>query len=528
VVLPIRTALLSVSDKTGVVALARALAAHGSTLVSTGGTRQALMADGLTVTDITQVTGNPEAFNGRMKTLSFQVASGILFDRDRDAREAEQLGITPIDLVVANLYPFAAHKDSGLSLPELIEYIDIGGPTMIRAAAKNFAHVAVLVRPEDYPEVIAELASRGGLTRATRRRLMVAAFRATADYDTMIAEHLAQVPLRYGENPHQRAAFIPGITGSRDGTAFEVLGGKELSYNNLVDLDAALAAAFDGPDSHAGVTCAIVKHENPCGLALAPTAGVALARAWEGDPVSAFGGVIAFNASVTRDDLALLAMDNKTERRFVEIVAAPDFTPEAVAYLAQNKNLRILRVIRGAGPRAPLRRQLSTGVLVQTPDETLFEKLEIVSKAQESLSPAGIAFALHAVRCVKSNGIVLVEDRDGTWSLLGMGAGQPNRVKSTELAVAQARENLLRRARLALGPDARDAELDAEVTRGFAAALLASDAFFPFADAVEHALAAGVRRVIEPGGSLRDGEVIAACDAAGATLVFTGTRHFKH
>ena len=504
----IRTALLSVTDKTGIVQLAQALHLRGVQLISTGGTRTVLQDAGLPVTDISAITGNPEAFGGRIKTISFQIASGILFDRDRDADQAASLGVLPIDLVVANLYDFAKYRDQGLPLPALIEHIDIGGPTMIRAAAKNYAHVAVLVRPDAYAEFLNLLADTGGSTSLqARQNWMRDAFALTAQYDTAIAEHVLGEPLRYGENPHQSAVFVA----NRDGIAYQMLGGKALSYNNLVDLDAALAAVLPMTQP----ACAVVKHENPCGLASGPDAVSLLPVAWSGDPVSAFGSVIAFNRAVDRAALTHLAMDDKARRKFVEIVAAPAFSPEAVVYLQQNKNLRILRMVDNRSGQQQLRRVLTLGTLVQSADIELAAHYDVVSAAKPAALDRALAeFGLHAVRCLKSNAIAVVQRSGGVVSLLGMGAGQPNRLKSTQLAIAQARDNLRDQGR--------------DVALGMAQSYLASDAFFPFADGVQVALDAGIRTLIEPGGSLRDAEVIAACDASGAVLVFTGTRHFRH
>lgn len=525
----VRNALLSVSDKEGIVELARALVEHGARIFSTGGTKGALVAAGLPVEDVQTLTGQPEAFGGRMKTLSFPVASGLLFDRERDRAEAEALGITPIDLVAVNLYPFASHKDRGLALGELIEWIDIGGPTMIRAAAKNFAHVAVLTSPAQYGDLVAELAAVNGTTIAARTRWMKAAFAATAAYDGMIAEHLAEAratvalprfgapeTLRYGENPHQKATFSP----AEHGLALEVLGGRELSYNNLVDLDAALDATW----SLATPACAIVKHENPCGLATGPLVDALLPLAWAGDEVSAFGSVIAFNRPVTKTTLAFLEIENKEKRKFVEVIAAPAFSDGALEALAQSKNLRVLRVTdERRGPRAAYR-VLSTGLLAQDADRTPFEKIEVVSAAPPTtIDRELLTFGLHAARCLKSNAIALVRREGDVLSLVGMGAGQPNRVRSTELAVAQARRSF-EAASKRLEPKEREAFVRA----CFADVMLVSDAFFPFADGPEVALAAGVRLLVEPGGSIRDAAVIAAVDRVGAHLLFTGTRHFKH
>jgi phosphoribosylaminoimidazolecarboxamide formyltransferase / IMP cyclohydrolase len=504
-----KTALLSVTDKTGVVELAQALHAMGVKLISTGGTRAVLEKAGLPVTDITSVTGNPEAFGGRMKTISFQVASGILFDRVRDVEEAKTLGIMPIDLVVANLYAFSEYKDKNLPLPELIEHIDVGGPTMIRAAAKNYAHVCVLTRPTQYPDFIRALQA-GDITLEMRTEWMREAFALTASYDTMIAEHLSGVGLRYGENPHQKSTFTP----AKERIGFQILGGKELSHNNLIDLDAALAAVRDLP----APSCAVVKHENPCGLASAASLGQALELAWAGDAVSSFGSVIAFNRNVAAADLAFLELDNKDKRKFVEIVAAPGFDAPAVALLKNNKNLRILQIQDHVTANTPVRRHLDIGTLTQSRDAQLFEKLDVVSQTKpKGLDEALLAFGLHAVRAIKSNAIAIVRRNpgtDGALQLLGMGAGQPNRVKSTELALAQAEHNLR--------------EEGTDVAEGLANAVLISDAFFPFADGPTVALGRGIRCIVQPGGSMRDAEVVAACDAHKAVLVMTGMRHFKH
>ncbi|MBM4342959.1 MAG: bifunctional phosphoribosylaminoimidazolecarboxamide formyltransferase/IMP cyclohydrolase [Deltaproteobacteria bacterium] len=500
---PIRRALLSVTDKTGIAELGRTLHARGVELISTGGTAKVLLGEGLPVTDISAVTGNPEAFGGRMKTLSFQVASGLLFDRDRDAAEAAVLGIRPIDLVVANLYDFAGHADQGLADQELIEHIDIGGPTMIRAAAKNYKDVAVLCRPDHYAVFTAQFEVHGGTTLAQRRAWMTAAFALTARYDALVAEALGGQRLRYGENPHQAAVFLP----DPDGLRLEQLAGKELSYNNLVDLDAAWAAAA-GLDQPA---CAVVKHENPCGLAAGPDVDALLPLAWAGDPVSAFGSVVAFNCRVTGPMLRHLDMADKVRRKFVEIVAAPDFNTEALELLGHNKNLRVLRMTDQRGGRGRRKRHLASGTLVQDGDLQLVEGWDCkTDRLYRHIDDALFAFGMHAVRCLKSNAIAIVRRQGEMLQLVGMGAGQPNRVKSTELAVAQARANL--------------AEVGAELSE----CVLASDAFFPFSDGPQVALDAGIRWLLEPGGSIRDPEVIAACNAADANLFFTGIRHFKH
>jgi phosphoribosylaminoimidazolecarboxamide formyltransferase/IMP cyclohydrolase len=532
----IATALLSVWDKTELLPLAQALHRHGTKLISTGGTAKVLTEAGLPVTDISAVTGRPEAFGGRMKTLSYEIASGLLFDRDRDAEEAKNLGISPIDLVVCNLYPFEHYRQQGLPLDKLIEYIDIGGPTMIRAAAKNVNHVAVLTDPGDYAAAIAELDQTGGeLSQATRLGLMRKAFNRTADYDAAIASHLDQLagapsvrlhlhegqPLRYGENPHQKAIFYPK-NGLHDGLgALEILGGKELSYNNLVDLGGAL----DAVAGLAGPSCAIIKHTNPCGLASSSTLAEALDLAWAGDPVSAFGSVIAFNRPVDRPDVLALALDDadKGKRRFVEIVAAPDFTGEALDYLRQHKALRILKIDANEGLRGPEYRFVRGALLAQDADRDAAEKREVASVARPTVMDEDlIRFGTQAARCVKSNAIAIVRRRGAAAQLLGMGAGQPNRVNSVKLALDRALANL--RAESLLEGEAREAECRHKLGE----CTLVSDAFFPFPDGVELALGAGVKTIIQPGGSIRDGEVIAACDRHGGVMVLTGTRHFKH
>lgn len=510
----IRTALLSVTDKSGIVELAQALAAQGVHLISTGGTRAVLLQAGLSVTEVSEITGNPEAFHGRMKTISFPLTSGLLFDRERDAAEAAQLAILAIDLVVANLYDFAGNKDLALPLSELIEFIDIGGPTMIRAAAKNFAAVAVLTNPLDYPDFLNEfVANTASTCLETRTTLMRRAFALTASYDGQIAEHLSGQSLRYGENPHQNAVFVPASRGIQ----LQILGGKAMSYNNLVDLDAALAAVWP----LAQPACAIVKHENPCGLAMGEAGAELLELAWAGDPVSAFGSVIAFNRTLSKADLEFLAMDDKTQRKFVEIVAAPAFSDDALQYLRQNKNLRIVAVTAPHGLPTTVRRLLGVGTLIQNADGVISEKFDVVSETKPAHTDRELAdFGMHAVKCIKSNAIAIVRRRGTTMQLLGMGAGQPNRLKSVELAVAQAQANL--RA------EAAGANSDAYLHDEMAASYLTSDAFFPFADGVERALDAGITTIIEPGGSMRDADVVAACNHVNAVLIFTGTRHFRH
>jgi len=539
----IKRALLSVSNKTGLVDLARALHSHGCELISTGGTGRALADAGLPVTDISSVTGNPEAFGGRMKTISFAVESAILYDRERDTEEAASLGIEPIDMVVCNLYPFREHRDAGADLATLIENIDIGGPTMIRAAAKNYASVAVVCDPAEYPALIDELNTRdGAVSDETRSRLMRIAFNHTADYDAMIAEAMDDragsksarlsfgdgVTLRYGENSHQKAWFLRGSDPGPSLYDAEILGGKALSYNNIVDLNGALEAVRDL--ERCG--CAVIKHTNPCGLSEADDPREGFERAWEGDPVSAFGSVVAFNRPVSRETVEFLSLDavNKSERKFVEIVVAPEFSSDAVEYLRLHESLRILRFDPNLLRSKQEVRIFPNACLVQTTDDQLIETLRVVtaSKPSEPLEPGSalhalIVFGIKAVRQVKSNAIVIVRrTAAGAHQLLGMGAGQPNRVVATRLAVTRASETL---AASYDGPeDGRDAFIREELGK----AMLISGAFFPFPDSMEVAAEAGVRTVVQPGGSIRDSLVIGRADELGVCMLTTGMRHFKH
>ncbi len=524
---PIRRALLSVSDKTGLVALAQALARHGAELVSTGGTAQALRAAGLAVTDVAQVTGFPEMLDGRVKTLHPAIHGGLLARRDAGAHMAAIAahGIAPIDLVVVNLYPFAATLAAGADRDTLIETIDIGGPALIRSAAKNHAHVAVLTDPADYPALIAELDALGGSTSAAlRQRLAARAFAATAAYDSAIAAWFAGAEpdealpptvtiaarrvatLRYGENPHQSAALYtpagphaPGVAQARQ------VQGKELSYNNLADADAALELAAEFRDGPPAIV--IVKHANPCGVAQADTLAEAHARALACDPVSAFGGIVAANAPL--DEAAARAITAV----FTEVVIAPGADEAALAVFAARRSLRLLLLDGGLpDPARPglVLRSIAGGLLVQTRDAPPPLALSVVTKRQPTPRElADMRFAWTVARHVRSNAIVYA--RDGQTA--GIGAGQMNRRDSARIAAAKAREA----AELAGWPQ--------PLTVGSA---VASDAFFPFADGLLAAVEAGATAVIQPGGSVRDAEVIAAADDAGLAMAFTGVRHFRH
>jgi len=535
--------LLSVSDKTGIVELAKTLHGFGCELISTGGTGKVLREAGLSVTDISHVTGNPEAFGGRMKTISFAIESAILYDREKDAQEAQRLGIAPIDMVVCNLYPFKMYRDAGAEMDVLIENIDIGGPTMIRAAAKNYKHVAVLTDTADYPAIIEELGAHdGALSLETRARLMGTAFNTTADYDAAIAQALDERSekrslrlgfsdgkrLRYGENWHQDA-YLFRERGAADSLYdMEVISGKELSFNNIVDIASAVEAVRD-LHPHG---CAIIKHTNPCGLSECPDQRKGFELAWVGDPVSAFGSVIAFNSPLEQQtaEFLNLAATDRTARKFVEVVIAPQFSPDALSYLQQHDALRVIRFDPGKLRSDREIRVLGGACLVQSVDDRLYDKLECVTDAAPSdgLAPGSslvalLEFGLKAVRQIKSNTIVIVRAVDErTFQLLGMGAGQPNRVVSAKLALDRAASNL------------RDEYLGAPtgveqyVRDQLGAAILVSDAFFPFPDTVELAANAGVKTVFQPGGSVRDEAVIHRANDLGIAMVMTGVRHFKH
>jgi phosphoribosylaminoimidazolecarboxamide formyltransferase/IMP cyclohydrolase len=508
----IARALLSVTDKTGIVEFARALTALGVEIVSTGGTYRILKDAGVApLCEVAAVTGFPEMLDGRVKTIHPRIAGGILAIRSRPGHMAaiEAHGIPKIDLVCVNLYEFekiAANPEAPLA--ELIENIDIGGPTMIRAAGKNYQDVAVVTSPSDYAAIVDELrANDGSLLRETHWDLAKKAFATTASYDRAVAARLAEIPptdeplpgildiraprrmaLRYGENPHQSAAlYANGKTGI---ASAEQLHGKELSYNNLVDLDAAwqLIGEFDAPAS------AIIKHTNPCGCAESPTLLESYRRAFEADPVSAYGGVLAFNREVDG------ATANEIAKTFIEAIAAPGYSEDALRILGSRKNLRLLRV--AASPAEPVVKSITGGYLVQSPDVHRLARAEAQVKTKRSPTEeewTALEFAWKVVKHVKSNAIVYVRAGQS----ISVGAGQMSRVDSVKVG-------------------AMKAILPLEGT------VLASDAYFPFADGVEEAAKHGITAVIQPGGSLRDPEVIEAADRLGLAMVFTGVRHFRH
>ncbi|WP_028244823.1 bifunctional phosphoribosylaminoimidazolecarboxamide formyltransferase/IMP cyclohydrolase [Pseudoclavibacter soli] len=516
-VVPVRRALVSVSDKTDLDRLGAALAAAGVEVVSTGSTAKALAAIGAQVTEVSEVTGFPESLDGRVKTLHPAVHAGILADLrlEDHERQLAELGIAAFDLVVVNLYPFVQTVASGATGDAVVEQIDIGGPAMVRAAAKNHANVAIVVDPSDYDEVIASLET--GTTLAQRRNLAAKAFGHTAEYDRAVADwfqaNLVTHPettervwpesvgvagelvhvLRYGENPHQQAALYAQPLGHGIAQA-EQLHGKEMSYNNYVDADAAIRSAYDFSEP----AVAIIKHANPCGIAQADTIEAAHAKAHACDPLSAYGGVIAANRTVTQ------ALAETIKGIFTEVVVAPDFEPAALELLQTKKNLRLLRLPADFHRDATIVKQISGGLLVSDADnfangvDSSGWQL-VAGEAVDEATRRDLEFAWAAVRSVKSNAILLADDG----ASVGVGMGQVNRVDSAHLAVNRAGDR----------------------AHGSVAA---SDAFFPFADGLQVLLDAGVRAVVEPGGSIRDDEVIAAAQAAGVPLYFTGERHFFH
>ncbi|MBI3923041.1 MAG: bifunctional phosphoribosylaminoimidazolecarboxamide formyltransferase/IMP cyclohydrolase [Armatimonadetes bacterium] len=526
----IQRALISVSNKAGVVEFARELASLGVEILSTGGTAKALRESWVAVTDVSQATGFPEMMDGRVKTLHPAIHGGLLALRDNPdhLQQIADQGIQPIDLVAVNLYPFA----ETISKPEVtehdaIENIDIGGPSMVRSASKNFASVTIVVDPSDYAKVLEEIRQDGNTTTETRRLLAVKAFAHTSAYDAMIHDYLWRTAkaqgvitddlpeslrvsgerlqtLRYGENPHQRGAFYRSATPEAGSiAAARQLSGKELSYNNLVDVDAAwqLACEFDEP------AVSIIKHTNPCGCAVGGTSLEAYQRAWEADPVSRFGGIVALNRSVD----GATATELVAPGNFYEVIIAPGFEEIALAIIQNRKgwgqNVRLLAtgecLPSGGGAAARFTvRSVTGGFLVQDEDlhRLTAEDLKVVTARQPSDEEAhDLLFAFKVVKHVKSNAIVLAKDG----ALVGMGAGQPNRVISVQLAIQQAGEKV----------------------KG---SVLASDAFFPFPDGPETAALAGVVAIIQPGGSTKDSDTIAVADQYGMAMVFTGVRHFRH
>ncbi|WP_308917058.1 bifunctional phosphoribosylaminoimidazolecarboxamide formyltransferase/IMP cyclohydrolase [Jannaschia sp. LMIT008] len=519
---PLKRALLSVSDKTGLADLGRALAARGVALISTGGTARALRDAGLDVTDVADVTGHPEIMDGRVKTLHPRIHGALLGLRDVHAGEIAELGIEPIDLAVVNLYPFEAAVARGADPAEVVENIDIGGPAMIRAAAKNHRWTALVTDPQDYDALLAELdANDGATTLGFRTTLAATAYGRTAAYDAAVAAWMSRddpaprrvataatlrQPLRYGENPHQGAAFYSDGTDAPGVATATQHQGKALSYNNIADTDAAFAAIADLPrDVPAAV---IVKHANPCGVAVGNTLAGAYGRAYDCDRTSAFGGIVALNRTLDAETAEAIASI------FTEVVIVPDATDDARAVFAAKPNLRLLTTggLPGGAPAGRAWTQVSGGWLVGDPDTAKLsdDALRVVTKRRpDAAQMADLRFAWTVAKHVKSNAIVYAKDG----ATVGIGAGQMNRLDSSRIAALKAAEmgDLL--------------GLPHTAARG---SVLASDAFFPFPDGLLAAAEAGAKAVIQPGGSMRDADVIAAADDAGLAMVFTGQRHFRH
>lgn len=531
-----RIALLSVSDKTGLVDFARGLSALGWKLVSTGGTLKALKDAGLSATAIDELTGHPEILEGRVKTLHPKVHGGLLGRPQIPAHKAQMdaNGIAPIDLVVVNLYPFEATVARGAALEEAIENIDIGGPSMLRSAAKNHERVTVVCDPADYPAVLAEFEASGDTSPETRQKLAIKVFATTSRYDSAIERHLAKTilsdvrldlrfgegqTLRYGENNHQQATFFresPAIQAGEPSLGnFRQLHGKELSYNNIVDADAALEAARELSDAAAAV---VIKHLNPCGYATGATLADALAAAWEGDPVSAFGSVIAVTRKV---DLATAQI---LKGRFVEILLAPGFDADALEFLcAKSKDIRVLEIapFQSAVPRK-VYKHLIGGILEQDRDAKLLEKFESATKIQFPEGKRALAeFTWKACKHLKSNSIAIgYEYAPGQYSLVGAGMGQPNRIDSNvKLAQPRVIDWLQRIEKVAPAGGWKSV---------VGAMVMASDAFFPFPDNVEAAHEFGIKYIVQPGGSVRDELSVQKCDELGIAMAFTGMRHFRH
>ena len=543
---PVKRALLSVYDKTNLVELATQLHANGVELISTGSTAATIAAAGIPVTPVEQVTGFPECLEGRVKTLHPKIHAGILADRRKDAHLAQlrELQVAPIDLVVVNLYPFTDTVASGADFDACVEHIDIGGPSMVRAAAKNHPAVAVVVDPARY-EQVAQAVSAGGFTLSQRRALAAAAFAHTASYDVAVAswfshqlETEAALPefvgatftrahaLRYGENPPQSAALY--TQGQAQGIAgAEQLHGKAMSYNNYTDADAAVRAAYDQGEA---TTVVVVKHANPCGIAVDEDVAKAHAKAHACDPVSAYGGVIATNATVTA------AMAAQVKPIFTEVIVAPEYEPQALEILSAKKNLRILRLpkpVRGGYEF----KQVTGGLLVQERDNVDAAGDDparwqlVAGPSADAETLADLRFAWNAVRSVRSNAVLLAH----AGATVGVGMGQVNRVDSCKLAIERANtlgaratgDAAANQANSAGGADASQI-LATSAPQRAVGSVAASDAFFPFADGLQLLIYAGVKAVVQPGGSIRDAEVIEAAQAAGVTMYFTGTRHFAH
>ncbi|MDV0445835.1 Bifunctional purine biosynthesis protein PurH [Methanimicrococcus sp. At1] len=539
-----KRALISVSDKTGITEFAKTLIKNGFEIISTGGTSALLKKEGIDVKDVSDITGFPEMMDGRVKTLHPKVHGGLLYLRENPGhvKQAEENGITAIDIVAVNLYPFRETvANPNVTLEDAIENIDIGGPTLLRSAAKNFASVTVICNPADYAAVADELNETGDISYDLKKKLAVKAFRHTADYDSAVDTFLSKAlldekvkrlsfvggeKLRYGENWHQEATFYKDLNGSGPNISnAKQLHGKELSYNNYIDMDNALLTLKDLNSENPAVV--IVKHNNPCGLATGKTLKEAFLAAWDGDPISAYGSIVCVNRAFDVETAKLL------DKKFIEIIVAPSFELEALEMLKKkSETLRIMELKNFDQPfdSEYVYKHVTGGLLEQTRDVGLFEKWEVVTNAPFPDSKKGLSeFAMSACKCIKSNSIsIAYEYESGCYMLLGMGAGQPNRVDSIgKLAAPKARNNLKEMYD-------RNEELQKAMTyeeyvkQVFSECVMASDAFFPFDDSVVYANEFGLRYILSPGGSIRDAEVIETANRLGVSLVFTGMRHFLH
>lgn len=537
----VKRALLSVSDKTGIVEFARGLEELGIKIISTGGTAKSIREAGMEVSDVSEVTGFPEMMGGRVKTLHPRIHGGLLCLRKNKEHmeEAKKEDIALIDMVAVNLYPFEATiSKAGVELEEAIENIDIGGPTLLRSAAKNYRSVVVLSDPSDYGRILKEIRSSGIVSEKTRAELAVKAFRHTANYDAAIDTYLSKallkenvmrmnfakgVKLRYGENWHQQAYFYkdPEIEGPSLSKVIQ-LHGKELSYNNYVDADNALQTVKELGNEASAV--AIVKHNNPCGLATGNSLLQALQAAWDGDPISAFGSIICTNKTFDLEAAQFL------KKKFVEIILAPDFTAEALEFLKKkSENLRLLKLpeINESFGTDYTYKYVIGGMLKQTRNIGLYEKWESVTESTFPEEKVSLAkFCLRACKSTKSNSVILAREYEpGCFMVLGMGAGQPNRVDSIrKLSATKALENL----KEIYAREKSEIPFEAYCKQIMSECVMASDAFFPFDDSIIHAAKNNIRYIVSPGGSIRDNEVIATANRLGVSLVFTGMRHFLH
>jgi phosphoribosylaminoimidazolecarboxamide formyltransferase/IMP cyclohydrolase len=557
----VKRALISVSDKTGIVDLAKAFTKLGIEIISTGGTAKVLAENGIQVIPVDQVTGFPEMMDGRVKTLHPKIHGALLGLRDHPdhVRQAEAQGIQWIDLVVVNLYPFEATiARENVSIEDAVENIDIGGPAMLRSAAKNYPHVAVVTDPSDYETVLKEIQETKEVSLDTRKKLAIKVFRKTADYDSAIDRYLSQAflnekilrlrfnkgtDLRYGENSHQQAAvYIDEKSRESSVAQAEMLHGKSMSYNNYVDADGALEAVRD-LSGQIGV--AVIKHTNPCGYATGETAREALERAWAGDPISAFGSVIACSSKIDLPFAEFLKGENvqhigyvieagrllprPVPNKFVEVIIAPEYDSDALELLALTKSLRLLKV-RPFDKRQieyDTYRKITGGILEMERDLDVMEKFEPVTKKKFNKKKQDLAdFAFKACKHTKSNAIVLCREyRPGYYQVIGMGAGQPNRVDSLrKLAVTKAVENL----QIEYDAVKPATSFEAYQNQQMGEMVLASDAFFPFDDTVRTAAEFGIKYIVQPGGSIHDEDSIQACNELGMAMAFTGMRHFRH